>query len=552
LQPRRARSRAVLLGLLVVLLGALPGPAVAQAAARIETLANAGTLEALRWPDFRDYRAIVREFYAAGGNAPAWVRGTAFTPQATALIQLFGSAWQKGLDPEDYDGSRWEARQQSLARPNADVAAADVALTVSAMRYVSDLRIGRVNPKHLNFGLTVEQKKLNLAQFLRAQLMTAADVPATVAGIEPPFAGYQRTEAALVRYVGLARQDDGEKLPVPAKPIEPGQPYAGLARLRRLLRLIGDLPASAAESPASQLYTAELADAVKRFQRRHGLDDDGRLGAGTVNELNVPLAQRVRQIELTLERWRWVPGEFSSPPIVVNLPDFRLRALDANNNVAMDMRVVVGKAMRNETPVFSRDMIYVVFRPYWVVPPGIMRRQKLPAIRRDRNYVANNGYEVITHDGKVITSGRITDEVLAQLESSKLTLRQKPGPKNALGLVKLMFPNEHHVYLHSTPSTELFARSRRDFSSGCIRVEKPAELAAWALRNNPGWTVERARQAMESGPDNVTVTLKQRIPVFIVYGTAIAYANDEVHFYQDLYGHDRTLTEALAKLHAAR
>jgi murein L,D-transpeptidase YcbB/YkuD len=314
-----------------------------------------------------------------------------------------------------------------------------------------------------------------------------------------------------------------------------------------LLRLVGDLPPDAVLAKDTQLYDGALVDAVKRFQRRHGLDDDGRLGAGTLTQLNVPLSERVRQLQLTLERWRWLPSEFNAPPIIVNIPDFRLRALDENGKVVLEMRVVVGKAMRTETPVFSRDMTYVVFRPYWNVPPSILRGEIIPAIQRNRNYVATKNYEVTTNDGKVVTSGEISDDVLAQLKAGKLTVRQKPGPSNALGLVKLMFPNEYNVYLHSTPSQQLFSRSRRDFSHGCIRVEKPAELTAWVLRHNPDWSVERVQDAMQNGSDNVTVRLAQSVPVFIVYGTATTYENGEVHFYDDIYGHDAALAEALAK-----
>jgi murein L,D-transpeptidase YcbB/YkuD len=286
---------------------------------------------------------------------------------------------------------------------------------------------------------------------------------------------------------------------------------------------------------------------VKRFQRRHGLDEDGRLGPSTLKQLNVPLSARVQQLQLTLERWRWLPEEFSAPPILVNVPDFRLRALGDDGKVALEMRVVVGKAMRTQTPVFSRDMTYVVTRPYWNVPPSILRGEIVSAIQRNRNYIANKRYEVTTYDGKVVTDGEISDDVLAQLKAGKLAVRQKPGPANALGLVKLMFPNEYNVYLHSTPAQELFSRSRRDFSHGCIRVEKPAELTAWALRNNSGWSVERVREAMDKGSDNNTVTLVRKVPVFIVYGTAIAYENGEVHFYDDIYGHDAALVKALAK-----
>jgi len=286
---------------------------------------------------------------------------------------------------------------------------------------------------------------------------------------------------------------------------------------------------------------------VKHFQHRHGLDADGRMGPATITQLNVPLQDRVVQLQLTLERWRWLPAEFSAPPIIVNIPDFRLRALDENNKVVMDMRVVVGKAMRTQTPVFTRDMTYVVLRPYWNVPPSILRGEIVPAIQRDSGHIARKNYEVTTYDGKVVTSGEISDEVLEQLRAGKLAVRQKPGSTNALGLVKLIFPNEYNVYLHSTPSPDLFSRSRRDFSHGCIRVEKPAELAAWVLRNNPDWTLERVQQGMQSGKDDVTVNLAKRVPVFIVYGTALAYENGDIHFTDDIYGHDAKLAAALAK-----
>jgi L,D-transpeptidase YcbB len=515
----------------------------------IQNLVTSGNLEGMRWPNFSDYRNWLQKFYEPTRFAPAWVQGAQPVPQALSLIEVFRVAGKKGLDPEDYDASRWEERIRALQGSSSGPAVArfDVALTVCTMRYVSDLRIGRINPQHFKFGLGVEQKKYDLAQFLRERIMTTSNLQAVLDDVEPPFAGYRRTEQALARYFELAHTDDGEKLPDVTKPIDPGQSYAGVPRLVRFLRLVGDLPADATLPSDTQAYSGPLVDAVKRFQRRHALDADGRLGASTIKQLNVPLQDRVLQLQLTLERWRWLPPEFSAPPIIVNIPDFRLRALDENNNVAIDMRVVVGKAMRTQTPVFTRDMTYVVLRPYWNVPPSILRSEIIPAIQRDRGYIARKRYEVATHDGKVVTSGDISDEVLAQLRAGKLMVRQKPGPANALGLVKLIFPNEHNVYLHSTPSAQLFSRSRRDFSHGCIRVEKPAELTAWVLRNNPGWTLERVRQGMQSGNDDVTVSLAKPVPVFIVYGTALAYDNGEVHFSDDIYGHDASLATALAK-----
>lgn len=532
---------------ITALSGLLPAPGIAQSADSIEGVIAAGRVDGMRWPDIRAHQAELEEFYAPVGYTPAWLKGAAPTAQGEAMLRALQDAWKQGLDPEDYDASRWEQRRAALQGGQGNSAAFDVALTVSAMRYLSDLRVGRVNPKHLKFDLHTTKADQDLAQFLRQQVLPATDLPATVESIEPRFGGYRRTEQALLTYTELARKDDGEKLQVPAKPIEPGQPYVSLPRLARLLRLLGDVPPQAAGAAERAHYDGELVEGVKRFQQRHGLDADGRIGAATVKQLNVPLTERVRQLQLTLERWRWLPEEFSAPPIVVNIPDFRLRTLDAGNHVTMDMRVVVGKAMHTETPAFSRDMTYVVFRPYWIVPPGIMRRSIIPSIQRDRGYIAKNRYEVTSRNGAVVTSGLISDEVLAQLRAGALGVRQKPGPKNALGLVKLMFPNEYSVYLHSTPSTELFAKSRRDFSSGCIRVEKPAELTTWVLRNNPGWPLERVRQSMDSGRDDVTVRLAQPVPVFILYGTAVTYENGEVHFYDDLYGHDRKLAELLSK-----
>ncbi|HVN82138.1 MAG TPA: L,D-transpeptidase family protein [Terriglobia bacterium] len=530
----------------VLLIITIASLGLAQPQSGIQNLVSAGTLEGMRWQNFRDYQPWLLKFYQPTGYAPAWIRGSQPSPQALSMIELFRSAWKKGLEPEDFDASRWEARLQALQGSTAELAGFDVALTVCTMRYISDLHIGRINPQHFKFGLSVESKKYDLAEFLRDRILPVSDISTVLERVEPPFAGYRRTEQALERYLEFARKDDGEKLPPSAKPVNPGQKYIGVSRLARLLQLVGDLPPGTA-LPPDELYDGVLVEAVKRFQQRHGLDADGRLGPGTLKQLNVPLPERVHQLQLTLERWRWLPAEFSAPPIIVNIPDFRLRTNDENNNVTMEMRVVVGKAMRTQTPVFSRDMTHVVLRPYWNVPPSILRGEIVPAIQRDRQYIAKKRYEVTTRDGKVVTSGEISDEVLAQLKAGQLAVRQKPGPTNALGLVKLMFPNEYNVYLHSTPAPELFSRTRRDFSHGCIRVEKPAELAAWALRKNPGWTLERVEREMQEGSDNVTVNLTQRIPVFIVYGTALAYENNEVHFYDDIYGQDAELALALAK-----
>jgi L,D-transpeptidase YcbB len=544
----------VTIGCLVAVVAALgsQGPAAADAssefAATLRQIAAAGQLSDLRWPDFSDYRIHVTNFYEAASYAPAWLNNYEPTQQAQTLIEVLKQADAKGLNAEDYDGSRWADRLAHLHQsPSpADRARFDAALTVCVMRYLSDLHIGRVNPQHFKFNLDVSAKKYDLPTFLRDKLMQGADVRAELDQVEPPFAGYKRTLRALQQYTELSRQDNGEQLPVPAKPVDPGGTYDGVPRLTRLLRLLGDLPDGAA-SESSNVYAGPLVDAVKHFQARHGLGPDGRLGTHTLKQLNTPLSFRVKQLRLTMERWRWVPYQFPRPPIVVNIPEFGLRTYNQDGTIDLMMNVIVGKAYRHETPVFERDMKYVVFRPYWNVPPSILRSEIVPAIRKDRDYIARKNYEVVTPQGSVITSGTISDDILQQLSAGKLMVRQKPGPTNALGLVKLMFPNEYNVYLHSTPSQQLFSQSRRDFSHGCIRVEKPAELAAWVLRDKPEWSLERVRAAMQTGKDNVQVNLTNPVPVLIIYGTAVVDQQNEVHFFDDIYGYDADLEKVLAR-----
>jgi len=519
-----------------------------EASVALRDIVAQGRLSDLRWPNFSDYSMQIKNFYEPSNYAAAWLTDGQPTRQAQAMIEVLKQADGKGLNAEDYDGSRWPERVSRLGpSPSSDARARfDAALTVCVMRYISDLHIGRVNPRHFKFNLDVGPKKYDLAAFLREKVVNGADLEAELAGVEPPFAGYKRTQQALENYVALARQDDGEQLPVPAKPIEPGASYAGVPRLTRLLRLLGDLPAEASVPDGSNVYAGALVAAVQQFQKRHGLPPDGRLGPQTLKQLNTPLTFRVEQLRLTLERWRWVPYQFPQPPIVVNIPEFRLRAYDQDGKVGLASNVIVGKAYRHETPVFERDMKFVVFRPYWNVPPSIRRSEIVPAIEKDRNYVAKKGYEVTTAQGAVVTAGLISDDILQQLRSGKLQVRQKPGPSNALGLVKLMFPNEYNVYLHSTPAQALFAQSRRDFSHGCIRVEQAAELAAWVLRDKPEWTLERVRNAMQSGSDNLQVNLTKPVPVLILYGTAVVDEQGQAHFFDDIYGYDSALEKVLA------
>ena len=518
----------------------------------LRTTIQSGNLADLRWPDFSDYSKLLQEFYDSYGYALPWVRGMQPTPQAQQIIAVLFQADQKGLSAEDYDASRWADRLAKLrpatAQPTeADAARFDVALTVCIMRYISDLHIGKVNPKHFEFGFDVQARKYDLPQFLKQDIVDAANVANVLAQVEPPYPGYRRTIQALDTYLDLAKKYNGKPLPPITKTIGPGDSYAGVPQLIVLLRLLGDLPADANVPADSPVYQGPLVDAVKNFQNRHGRTPDGRIGAQTLADLNVPLATRVRQMQLTLERWRWLPLAYNSAPIVVNIPEFRLRAYDESFRIGLTMNVVVGKAYDHSTPVFEDKMAYVVFRPYWNVPYSIAKSEMFPKIARDPEYLTKKGFEVVNSRQQPVTAGPVSGDVLEQLRAGKLFIRQLPGPKNSLGLVKFIFPNDYSVYMHDSPEQQLFSRTRRDFSHGCIRLERPADLAVWVLRNNPGWTAEKVRAAMASGPNNQQVNLTRPVPVLIVYGTVIVTLDGAVHFYDDIYGHDAALEKVLDK-----
>lgn len=507
-------------------------------------LVATGSQPGLRRPDFSRYTARIQGFYEPVNYAFAWTRGGVVTDQARMLIEAFQGAEQKGLNPEDYDGSGWDGRLAQL-QPASEPALADfdLALTVSAMRYVSDLHFGKANPGLFHDLAGSAEELSDMAAFVRQRLADGTDVKAALAGLEPPYPGYRRTQQALQHYLAMEREGALPVLPVTAKPAEPGAPYPAVALLAAILHRLDDLPDM---PPDSAVYDGPLVDAVKRFQMRHGLDPDGRLGKSTVAQLNTPLSRRILQLRLTMERWRWVPHSFPRPPIVVNIPEFRLRALNAAYETDLDMRVVVGSAYGgHKTPVFAAGMTYLIFRPYWDVPADIARSEMAPKLEKDRTYLAKNKFEVVTAQGKIVGGGAVDDATLAQIRSGKVRVRQAPGPDNALGLVKFLFPNPHDVYLHSTPATELFSKTRRDFSHGCIRVEKPEDLAVWVLRGKPEWTRQRIHNAM-NGDETIRVTLDAPIPVLIVYATAVVSESGEVRFFDDIYKQDVQLEKLLA------
>ncbi len=618
------------LGLVLVESGCHPkrktrsAPKSEQYADKLKPIVESKQLQVLHWPNFSDYEPLVQTFYEDRNYEVAWVDGNKPTAQAIAFIQAFRDADKKGLIPEDYNASRWADLTQKLSSgKDDDIASFDAAMTVSVMRYISDLRVGRVNPTHFNFDIHTADKKYNLPEFVSDNAVDAENVPKLIDSVEPDSEQYRKTEDALVHYLDLAKQQVAspqlaQPLPDITKSVAAGGSYPAAGALEARLQLEGDLSAqgeaaapqaqadgdaSTAEAgatpadpsapksqvsgalgkvagqvsgrlhrvahgstpaatnsgpktsptaarPGSTSYTAELSGGVKSFQSRHGLTPDGKLTPQTVAALNVPLSARVQQLDDSLERWRWLPNDYVNAPLVVNLPEFVLRGYKDDHSRDFTMKVVVGKMLGDHnTPVFTHMMKYLIFRPFWNVPVSIIKKELTSHIEKSGvGYLASKNFETVDSGGKEVKA------TAAEVEHGSVNVREKPGPKNSLGLVKFMFPNDYDIYLHSTPQPELFDRSRRDFSHGCVRVQHPDDLAVWVLNRggvtggaDGAWDLQKVQDAMNSGPDNHTVSLKQPIPIVIFYLTAHVGDDGRTDFFDDIYGYDKQLDDVLSK-----
>jgi L,D-transpeptidase YcbB len=522
----------------------------AEGEALLRGFLDAADMPDLHRPNFVNYQKEAREFYASAGDALPWIDQSKPTPQARATIRFLRAATFKGLQPEDYEGPAWDTRLAQFERsspvPESELVKFDLALTISTMRYISDLHLGRANPYLFHSKLDIENDQLDLSEFLRQKLIGAADVAAVLESVEPPFPIYRRTEAALRKYIEVEQRDVGAQLPVPSGVIKPGDSYSGTRRLAELLALDEDLSPEQARSYTTDKYQDPIVEAVKHFQSRHGLEASGVLNAATVKTLNVPFSKRVTQLELAMERMRWLPHQFQKPPIVVNIPEFRLYAINGEYRTAFTMNVVVGRAYGHQTPVFASQIQSVIFRPYWNVPLSIVKAELIPQLKKNPEYFSKNDYEIVDRHEQVVSQAPDNQEIIAKLSAGNLRVRQTPGSHNSLGLIKFEFPNQYDVYMHGTPAQQLFARTRRDFSHGCIRVENPVKLADWVLQDRPEWTEEHMRAAMD-GDKRVEVKLKDPVPVLIFYSTAVVLEGGEVRFLGDIYGLDAVLEKALER-----
>ncbi|HEU6442188.1 MAG TPA: L,D-transpeptidase family protein [Microvirga sp.] len=456
-------------------------------------------------------RESLKAFYAQAERPLAWSQDGAFTQAAMGAIARLKSADEDGLDPADYPLPDMKLRK---AAPSAQWAEADLKLSASVIRYARDARGGRIEPSRLSPLVTPTLTLPNADEVLR-KVAFAKNADAALASYNPPHAGYRALKEQLVELRASHPSTPSVRVPKgPALRVGMKDPRVPLIRAHFNLK---------DENDNRNIYDKRLASAVAAFQKEKGLPTNGILTAQTVAALSGPsLARREADLIANMERWRWLPQDLGSRHIMVNVPEFRLQFTDGGK-VVHEARVIVGKE-QSQTPVFSEDMKYLVVNPSWTIPPSIMKKEILPGLANDPDYAAKKGYKVIRKNGRLI-------------------VQQPPGERNALGYVKFMFPNHHAVYLHDTPNRNLFSATKRAFSHGCVRVDKPFELAEIIMGEDSKWTEKRLRGLIGKGER--TIFLPKPLPVHLAYFTLTVDERGSLKSFPDLYGLDQKVRTAL-------
>jgi murein L,D-transpeptidase YcbB/YkuD len=518
-----------------------------QQSAQIEALRS--SLQGSRRPPFvtRDAEGArlwkdTRQFYRSRNYALAWIEDSEPRPQMAELIKALWAAEHEGLDPLLYNVSLLDQRRQEASKgfltkkgfEAKEAGALDVWLTYVYMKYASDLADGLSDLSHADPAWQIKREAFDPRARLERALSSNA-IADSLLELTPHNAQYRALRKALADY--RAQASTGGWPTIPGMKLKPGQRHAHLAAIAKRLAASGDYRGSVPPDGRPAEYHDELVEAVKRFQRRHGLTDDGIVSAAVVAQMNVPIQGRIAQIQLNLERWRWLPRDLGERHIVVNIPEYRLEVWD-RGQVPVAMRTVVGK-QDTPTPIFNDVMTHVVFSPYWNVPANIAEGETLPAVLTDPEFLIRQNMEVLDESGNPVDPGSIDVS-----DPGRYRFRQRPGAENSLGLVKFMFPNQFNVYLHDTPANSLFSRASRSFSHGCVRLEQPLALARYVLQDQPEWTEERIVRAMEGG-EETHVKLKRPIPVYLGYWTARVSSDGELQFSNDVYGIDARQTALL-------
>ncbi len=476
----------------------------------------------LQHPEFKPFAEQFRNFYTHRNYEYAWFDTTGLAEQAYNFINLqksyindFGDSSLYNRVLEDlFENLQTGSLKPAMGEP--DVILAELLLTGQFFRYAAKVYKGSdLDARQL--GWYIPKKKINLTVLLDSTLKSSLTEGEPLV---PVNAQYQKLQEQLAKYLALEKPFPKDNITSLKKSLKQGDTSYRIMHIKQRLQLLGDLNTG----NTSNIFDSPLAEAARNFQRRMGLPEEDMISNKMIAELNIPIAHRIRQLMVNIERVRWMPAERGSNFVLVNIPEFKLHVMDKGRQV-MDMNVIVGKAANN-TVIFTSNLKYVVFSPYWNVPPSITRKEILPAIRRNSNYLSRNHMEITSYSGGLPE------------------IRQKPGPANALGLVKFLFPNNYNIYLHDTPNKELFSLNTRSFSHGCIRISEPKKFAEYLLRDDPAWTSEKIDSAMHLAKEK-WVNISKPIPVYVVYFTAWVDSNGKLNFRNDLYKHDAKMIEKL-------
>lgn len=526
-----------------VLLGLSPAPVAPQdagsptAAALSHRLAASDekppTATTLRFED------DLRQFYRARDYAPMWLSSTDREGRLDEFLAAVRGAELDGLRSEEY--GLVEVSWMFASRALSPTARAELELHLSDafLRLAHDLSRGRVDPRSLVGEWSSDREPFNPVEIL-TQATQLDGVSNTLGELRPSHPQYHALREAL-----RSLREAGDWVPVPSgATLGEGDVDPRVAFLRDRLVQSGDLAAHDGPPADATLFDSWLEEAVRTFQRRHGLEADGLVGVETFDALNVPASGRARQIAANMERWRWLPNDLGDRRVIVNVPDFSV-IVEGPGVTSIRWRAVVGRTER-ETPTFSSTIESFSLAPYWNVPANLARKDILPNIREDSLYLDRVGMTVIdTRSGELVAGGSIEWSTISDDEFlARYRLRQEPGPLNSLGNLKIAFPNPYTVFLHDTPSKSLFDDSSRAFSSGCVRVERSLELLDWLLDGDPEWTAERITEVVEGGEERSS-RVREPVPIHVLYLTALVEEDGRLGFRPDVYGLDGALEQAL-------
>ena len=490
---------------------------------------------------------LLFDFYLHRRIKPVWVTKDGLSNNAEVFIKTIIEADHEGLDSSTYHRdyilsllSDIELNSVSDAFEPAKFAELELLLTDAFFTYGSHLSEGIVEPNPTNFDWHIKKSKKNLLKILQTSLHNEK-LEELVDMLQPHHPGYLKLKSALLKYINIKISGGWHKVPVGSK-LRKGDTGKRIAALRSRLIISGDLADS--KNGDEEYFDETLENSVKKFQARNGLKIDGVLGSNTISALNISVEDRIEQIKLNMERWRWLPQDLGARYIMVNTANFELDIIE-NGQTVTSTRAIVGKKKR-PTPALSRKITYMELNPYWNIPHKIATNDLLPCIQKDPNYLTDKGIRIFENweDGAKEINPESIDWDTVTKGNFAYKLRQDPANSNALGRVKFIFPNEFSIYLHDTPAIELFNKTKRTFSSGCIRIEKPMELAAYLLTDNSKWTYEKLTAEVNSKKTR-TILLSDPINIHILYWTAWVDKDGIVNFRDDIYGRDRQLNIAL-------